>query len=116
MRARPLIYLAGPMSGLPNFNHDAFNAAARALRATGAQVCNPAENGLPANAPWEQHMRRDLRAMLLCDLIVLLPGWENSRGANLEVQIARALGIKIIPLAEFTPESCAAGAGAGAGA
>lgn len=38
------IYIAGPMSGLPEFNYPAFNRAAAVLRAQGHHVENPAEN------------------------------------------------------------------------
>jgi hypothetical protein len=37
------IYLSGPMTGLPDLNFPAFNAAASALRAKGLNVINPAE-------------------------------------------------------------------------
>lgn len=38
------LYLAGPMTGLPDFNYPAFHAAAAAWRAAGWTVANPAEN------------------------------------------------------------------------
>lgn len=37
------LYIAGPMSGLPQFNFPAFYAAAEALRAQGYDVVSPAE-------------------------------------------------------------------------
>jgi hypothetical protein len=43
---------------------------------------------------WAQAMRADLRALIVCEAISLLPGWEDSRGARLEVEIARALGLE----------------------
>ncbi len=41
------IYISGPMSGLPECNYPAFNAAAAHLRALGYSVENPAENPDP---------------------------------------------------------------------
>ena len=41
------VYIAGPMTGLPDFNYPAFNAAAAKLRALGLEVLNPAENPPP---------------------------------------------------------------------
>ena len=41
-------------------------------------------------------MRRDIGAMTECDFIVVLKGWEKSKGANLEVYIARNLSMPII--------------------
>ena len=40
---------------------------------------------------WECWMRGDLRAMLTCDQIVLLPDWDKSNGALLENHIAERL-------------------------
>lgn len=90
-----VIYVSGPMTGLPNHNREAFNAEAEALRAQGFIVINPAENGLPTTASWQEHMRVDVRALTHCHRIHLLPGWEGSSGAMLEVRIAHALGMKI---------------------
>lgn len=42
---------------------------------------------------WECLMRHDLKALLDCRGIVLLPGWEHSPGATMEADIARALGM-----------------------
>ena len=88
-------YISGPMTGLPDLNFPAFNAAAASLRALGFEAINPAEVNPDASMPWEQCMRADIKALCDCDCIVLLPGWENSRGAHLEVHIAHRLGIKV---------------------
>lgn len=91
----PILYLSGPMSGLPAFNHPAFKAAAAKLRAAGYQVVCPTENGLPPDAPWDQHMRADIAAMVAqCNAIALLPGWRESKGACLELDIAVGLNFR----------------------
>ena len=92
------LYLAGPMTGLPDYNRPAFNAMAAQLRAAGYFVVNPAENGLPADAAWIDHMRRDIELMMVnqCDGLALLPEWRNSSGAWVEVELARGLGIKTL--------------------
>ena len=89
------IYLSGPMTGMLAFNYPAFHAEAARLRALGNKVFNPAENDLPEAATWQEHMREDLRAMLDCDQIHLLPGFGKSKGAMLELIVAQALGMKI---------------------
>jgi hypothetical protein len=48
----------------------------------------------PEPLTWEQYLRRDIRVLLDCDGIALLPGWERSRGAQLEAHIAHALGMR----------------------
>jgi len=89
------IYIAGPMTGLPEYNYPAFMAAAQALRSRGWRVTNPAEKALKADADWVLHMRADLALLVRCDALALLPGWEKSRGARLEVGVARELGMSV---------------------
>lgn len=89
------LYLSGPMSGIPDFNFPAFNAEAARLRALGWTVENPAENPKVEGDRWELYMRQAITQMMLCDVIALLPGWGASRGANVEVYLARQLGMLI---------------------
>jgi hypothetical protein len=90
------VYLAGPMTGLPEFNFPAFNRAAASLRASGYFVINPVEIDSDTTGKWEDYMRKDIPQLLTCDQIALLPGWENSRGAKLEKHIADQLGMRPI--------------------
>ncbi len=90
------IYIAGPMTGIPEFNYPMFNAVAKDLRDKGIEVRNPAENDAGSTGkPWEFYMRLALRSLLECDAVVLLPGWRGSRGARIEESIAHALGMKV---------------------
>lgn len=79
------LYITGPMTGLPEFNHPAFYAAAKTLSDRGFTAVNPAENGLTAGAPWAQHMRRDIAMLVDCDGLATLPGCATSIGAQLEI-------------------------------
>lgn len=88
-------YLAGPMTGLPNYNFEAFNAAAALLRGQGKCVINPAEHGVVDGAVWQDYLRYDMAKLATCESITLLPGWSNSKGASLELMIAEALGMKV---------------------
>lgn len=90
------IYFSGPMTGLPDYNYPAFNAEAARLRELGYTVENPAENPLPADAPWHLCMRDAIRQMLTCDAVALMPGWQVSRGANVEVELAMHLQMKVV--------------------
>lgn len=114
------VYVAGPMRGIPEFNFPAFYAAAAELRAQGHTVFNPAErdndhhgtdiskgnlSGSEEQAA-AQHgfnlreaLCSDLQFICLeADAIALLPGWENSKGAQAERATAVALGLKEIRL------------------
>lgn len=92
------IYLSGPMTGLPDLNFPAFHAAAAELRAAGHEVVNPAEINVGTDPTWEQCMRADIRQLCDCDAIALMPGWEHSKGANLEAHIAHRLGLEVMHL------------------
>lgn len=97
-----IVYIAGPMSGYPDHNFPAFHAAAAAWRLAGHQVISPAELDDPtksheelAKVPWDWYLRRDLAELVKAEAIVVLEGWEGSRGASLEVSTARGLGMPV---------------------
>lgn len=89
------VYISGPMTGQPDYNLPAFNAEAAKLRAQGYAVINPAENGLPDDAPWTEHMRRDITDLMTCGTIFMLPGWSRSQGAQIERDLAVRLGMTV---------------------
>jgi hypothetical protein len=91
------IYVAGPMSGLPEHNFPAFHDAAARLRAAGYEVLNPAEQEFNGDLtkPWDFYLRRDIPLLCQCDAVALLDGFERSKGALLELHIASKLGMEI---------------------
>lgn len=89
------IYLAGPMTGLPDFNFPAFNTEAERLRSEGCTVLNPADHGVIDGYDWRDYMRLDIAQLVTCDAIHLLRGWEKSKGATLELYIATQLGLLV---------------------
>lgn len=93
------VYLSGPMSGIPDNNFPAFHHWAARLRSQGHTVVSPAE--IPESDTWENCLRADLRELCGCDTIALMPGWENSKGANLELHVAHRLGMAVMQLHEF---------------
>lgn len=93
------VYIAGPMTGYVDLNFPAFQAEAAALRSAGLEVINPAEINVNPSNGWSACMRADIAQLVTCDRIHLLPGWSTSRGASLEYQIGRALGL-LVTLAE----------------
>ena len=90
------VYIAGPMTGLPEFNFPAFHAMAAAMRAEGWHVENPAEHGHVEGAEWADYLRFDIGRLSTCEAMMLLPGWSRSRGARLEVHIAKEIGMRML--------------------
>lgn len=95
MSTKPRLYVAGPMSGLPELNFPAFHQAAAALRARGFEVVNPAEINVDPTAGWLACMRADIAQLITCDGLAMLSGWEKSRGAKVEYELARGLGLTV---------------------
>lgn len=89
-------YISGPMTGLPNYNRPAFHAAAAKLRDAGLHVVNPAELCADDTLSWYACMRKDIAALVECDTILMLSGWEQSAGATLEHHIATRLGMAVV--------------------
>lgn len=86
------IYLAGPMTGYPDFNHQAFNHAAQDWRDHGYTVFNPAETfdgSTTLTRP--DYLREEIKMLLQADGIALLPGWRSSVGARHELLTAQLL-------------------------
>lgn len=81
------VYIAGPMTGLINYNYHSFRAAADYLRLSGYQVRNPATY----DTDWNDHtlyVDLGLKMMDGCNAICLLPGWMSSTGAIAEARKA----------------------------
>lgn len=94
------VYLSGPMTGLPDHNYPAFEAARTDLRQEGFKVLCPAEAGVVKGWTWEQYLRRDLAMVISAHAVVVLDGWQQSRGACLEVHVARELGMPVVDLGD----------------
>ncbi|MFM5790100.1 DUF4406 domain-containing protein [Aeromonas caviae] len=88
------IFISGPMSGLPNFNRDAFNAEAHRLLGLGYVALNPAI--LPDGLEQHEYMAICIEMVKMADQLVMLPGWERSAGARAEHALAIKLGKTII--------------------
>ena len=107
------IYLAGPMRGLPGFNFPAFASAACELRRLGHEVWSPHERdeaeGFDPDrseaAPLAYYMQFDLPAVCRSDAVVCLAGWAASKGARLEVHVARAVGLPVLSYPSLAPVS-----------
>lgn len=91
------VYIAGPMTGLPDFNYPAFNNAAALWRAWGWEVINPAEFFAgDQKRPYHNYIRVGVGHLLRADSIAMLPGWHESRGATMEHTIASMIDLQIL--------------------
>lgn len=88
------VYIAGPMEGYEDYNHPAFYAAAQAWTDAGWEAVNPAEIE-PNGQEWRLAMREDIKALVDCDAIAMLEGYQLSRGAMLEMNIAQSLNLRV---------------------
>lgn len=109
------VYIAGPMTGLPQFNFPAFDALANSLRLAGHDAVSPAElddpedraaalaspdgfmhGGHHMNKTWGDFLARDVKLIADGGIegIVVLDGWERSRGARLETFVGFLCGLR----------------------
>jgi hypothetical protein len=97
-RNRNRAYLAGPMTGHVDFNYPAFHQAAAYYRAMGIDIVSPAElHGDDFSKTWAEYLTAGFAALDTCGTIILLLGWNNSRGAKMELcrAIERGLDVKL---------------------
>lgn len=98
---RKSIYIAGPMSGLPDNNFSKFFDAEARLLADGWEPINPSRfSGIfgeqPAGKMLDACCEAERAAIPHCDAIYLLKGWENSKGAKRELAVALQHNLEVI--------------------
>ena len=99
------VYISGPMSGLEREHYlEIFKRAEQSLRSQGyTKVVNPIRVWA-CRWPWLYRivgyrltLLYDLWLLMRCDLIYKLPGWQQSRGANIESCVAYHFKIHPVP-------------------
>lgn len=91
-----ITYIAGPMTGIDDYNKPAFDWAAKGLRERGKVVINPATNfGGNQTIEHKQYMRYSIHQLLICTDIYMLKGWMDSSGARVEYEVALSLGLAV---------------------
>ncbi len=107
------IYIAGQITGLPiKTATDNFKYAEEELKRRGYEAINPMEiehkeakemedflkldisKGL-SNSEYDEITKKIHNAVLDCEQVAVLDGWEKSKGANIEVHIAHQYNHKI---------------------
>lgn len=99
------IYISGKITGLSIKEATSnFDKAETLLVGLGHQVVNPMKLvPYSPNLSWLDYMRADIKALVDCDGIFLLPDWSRSNGAILEHQIAKGLRMPAFEYQPFAP-------------
>lgn len=91
------IYIAGAITGHDlQERRETFMKWQKYFEDRGYAVVNPME--LPHNhdKTWESYMKECIVALVDCTTIFLIDGWEESKGAQLELDIAKKLDFIIV--------------------
>lgn len=106
------VYISGPMTGIPDYNRSEFKKAEDKFTQMNFEVINPhnlftkeeldeifskvKSKEITEEDAWGIFMKRDIEHLMKCDFVAILPYWETSRGANLELANAKAVKMPII--------------------
>lgn len=90
------IYISGKITGLPIEEAKAlFGYVETLLVAAGHEAVNPMTLvPFDEKLTWVDYMVEDIRALLVCDAILMLPNWTESKGAKVEHAIAVSMGLQ----------------------
>jgi len=97
------VYISGAITGVPD-HAEKFKAAFVALVKQGHIPVNPVTLGealkykLGREPTWHEYMREGIKALMDCDAICMLDGWNRSKGSRVEKELAEELEIKEITL------------------
>ena len=99
------VYIAGPMRGIKNDNHEEFDRIEKMWKEAGHIPVSPAYmaralgkgngNFESDDAFMRQVMIIDTVVICNCDAIALMKGWETSRGATMELALAQSIGLEV---------------------
>lgn len=88
------IYISGAITDNPNYKEEFAKAEEFLSDGKGWEVINPAKN---VCSSYKEYIDVGLMQLMECDAIYMLDnGWELSKGASLELEYAKAVGLRII--------------------
>jgi nucleoside 2-deoxyribosyltransferase len=97
MEIKQKVYISGAISHHDlNDRKQTFRLAEMCLRSAGYEPVNPFNNKVDENENWRVHMRADIKLLMDCDFIFMLNGWEESKGAKLEFDVATSCGLGVL--------------------
>lgn len=104
------VYLSGPITGVKGYKYPFIFVEKILNKLSDGMVFNPATE-IPSDSPYEAAMATCLQALSLrvrdgedepyypmYEVMILLPGWTKSKGAQIENRVAVACGIEVIDM------------------
>ena len=99
------VYLSGPITGIKNYKGLFLFAEEIVRMCDAARIFNPASQ-IPDSLGYEQAMKRCVAALAEYDTVMLLPGWNTSRGARIEREVALACEMNIVDSFDYRFIQC----------
>lgn len=99
------VYISGAISGVENWQENFIEAEKKLETMQFSVIVNPLAIAKQIDSifscsgkkpTYADYMKADIKELIKCDCICMLPNWKTSKGAKLEYRIAKALDMQII--------------------